>query len=106
MADQVWLARSFWTRFRGLMGYAPIDCAQGMLFNHTNAVHGFFMKFPLQCLYLSGSLPLLRVEAVYLLKPWHIGPVVRSAHWVLELSAQDCAPSVHIADTLLWTPYG
>lgn len=35
-------AKSFFKRFKGLMGKKNID--YGMLFKHTNSVHTFFMK--------------------------------------------------------------
>ncbi len=90
------VARSFWQRFRGLMGTSLLNPGEGMLFPHTNSVHMFFMKYPLCVAYLSRDYHVLRHVV---LKPWEIGPVVKGAYWVLELPA-DLHDRVALGDSL------
>ncbi|MEA2622370.1 MAG: uncharacterized protein QOH61_1280, partial [Chloroflexota bacterium] len=52
-ARQVDEARSFWGRFRGLMGRASLPDGEG-LYIAGNSIHMFFMRFPIDALFVSG----------------------------------------------------
>lgn len=77
-------ARSFWSRFRGLMFAQPLrstPSAQGLLIRRCPSVHGFFMRCTLDVVYLasepSAALPAsgadtYRVTHTTQLKPWRI----------------------------------
>ncbi|MFC4622342.1 DUF192 domain-containing protein [Comamonas nitrativorans] len=55
-ALQVALAGSFWRRFRGLMLAAPLQvqpCPQGLLLTDCTSVHGCFMRYPLDVVFLA-----------------------------------------------------
>jgi uncharacterized membrane protein (UPF0127 family) len=88
LAEDVEVARSFWARFMGLMGRRELAPGNG-LFLHGNGIHMFFMRFPIDAIFLAkpdagGG---RRVVAAHrALRPW-IGlvPLVRGADAVLEL---------------------
>jgi uncharacterized membrane protein (UPF0127 family) len=88
LAERVDEARSFWARFMGLMGRPGLPPGSG-LFLPGNGIHMFFMRFPIDAVFLGkpsdgGG---RRVVSVHRdVKPW-IGlvPLVRGADGVLEL---------------------
>lgn len=89
VAARVTLARSFWGRFRGLMGRAALAADEG-LYLPVSSIHTLFMRFPIDAVFLDAPDPdgVQRVVAVRpALRPW-TGLVlpVRGAAGVVELS--------------------
>lgn len=90
LAGKVTLAHSFWGRFRGLMGRAPL-AADEALYLPVNSIHMLFMRFPIDALFLDAAdaAGVQRVVAARPgLRPW-TGLVmpVRHAAGVVELPA-------------------
>jgi uncharacterized protein len=88
LATEVEHARSFWARFMGLMGRASLAPGHG-LWLLGNGIHMFFMRFPIDAVFLSkaNSDGSRKVVSTYrAVRPW-IGlvPIVRGAEGVLEL---------------------
>ena len=54
VVGHVRMATSFWARFRGLMGSAPLDPDAG-LYLPVNSIHMLFMRFPIDCVFVSGE---------------------------------------------------
>ncbi len=100
VSDRIQLAANTWLRFRGLMGVRTLAVGEGMLFPHTNMVHGFFMRISIRLLYLNKEGVVLRTA---ILHPWSIGPWVRNAYWVLELPPE--TPIAHVGEgvRLTWS---
>jgi len=81
-ALRVKTARGFWGRFRGLMLAAPLSTTphtQGLLIPGCPSVHGFFMRYALDVVYLcsEAAAPMpasgsnrYRVTHIAHLKPW------------------------------------
>ena len=95
-------ARGIGERFVGLMGTRELPRGAGLLFPHTNAVHGFFMRYPIQLLYIGRDQTILAKAA---LPPWRIGPIVRGAYYVLELPV-GVADAVSIGERVEWKKTG
>lgn len=91
------IANTFITRFIGLMGRKSLGKNQGLLLIKCNLIHCFFMKFPIDVIYLSENMEVLYIETV---NPWRIGRRVKEAFSVLEL-AVDSAKGVFIGDKIL-----
>jgi uncharacterized membrane protein (UPF0127 family) len=93
ICERVVEARSFWAKFRGLMGRASLEPAEGLWFAGTTSIHMFFMRFAIDCLFLArpdpGSEDRRTVVAVRrALPPWRgIVMPVRGADGVVELAA-------------------
>lgn len=88
LVTRVTLARSFWGRFRGLMGRASLADDEG-LYMPVNSIHMLFMRFPIDALFLDapdvqGIQRVVGIRAS--LRPW-MGLVmpVRGAAGVVEL---------------------
>lgn len=82
LADNVRIADNFIKRFFGLMGKKHLDDGEGLLLMNSPCIHCFFMKIPIDAIYLSREMKVLGVET---LKPWRIGKYFRNAAHVLEL---------------------
>ncbi|MEW9672601.1 DUF192 domain-containing protein [Ammoniphilus sp. 3BR4] len=77
------LAFTFWSRFWGLMGKKNTHL--GMIFNRTNQVHMFFMRFPIDVYYLDKEGTVIHI--VRSLKPWRISPRIKEAYFIIEFPA-------------------
>jgi len=83
------VARSFWSRLRGLMGYRSFSHDQGLLFPNANSIHMFFMNFAIDVAFLekpvqgSARIKSLRTQ----LRPWTGLAWSPSAWGTLELAA-------------------
>jgi hypothetical protein len=83
LADQARLADSFPARLRGLLGRRALSWGEGLHLVPCNSIHTFFMHFPIDVLFLSKNLTV--VKSLGTLPPWRISGVYRNAHSVLEL---------------------
>ncbi len=96
LADKVRLADSFFKRFIGLMGKKQLEAGEGLLLK-TSAVHCFFMKIPIDTIYISKNMTVLGTET---LKPWRIGKWFKGTKHVLELrsgTASSVKPGMKIS---------
>ena len=81
MVPNLMVADTFMKRFRGLMG-KTISQKDGLLIRPCNSVHMFWMKTPLDILFVDKD---DRVVGVTLdLKPWKVSPVIKGAKYVIE----------------------
>jgi uncharacterized protein len=88
VCDHCELADSAWTRFRGLMGRARLEPGGGLMLRPASAIHGSFMRFSIDAVFLDDELRVLRVREG--LRPWRAA-AVRGATAVLELPAGQAA---------------
>jgi uncharacterized protein len=54
VASAAEVADSLWARFRGLMGRPALGAGEGLWLTATNSIHMSFMRFPIDCVFLSG----------------------------------------------------
>ncbi|MCW7540695.1 DUF192 domain-containing protein [Aquabacterium sp. A7-Y] len=76
------VAAHFHQRLLGWMGRRHFPVNEGLLLNPCNAVHGFFMRAPIDVVFLDRFASVVRVQA---LQPWHTARC-RRAHMTLELA--------------------
>jgi uncharacterized membrane protein (UPF0127 family) len=82
---QIINAAGFFSRLRGLMGYAGMpQNADGLLLQPCNSIHCFFMRFSIDAVFMDADDRIVRTHTCH---PWSIGPWVRTACKVLELRA-------------------
>lgn len=55
------VASTAWTRLKGLLGTDSLGEDEGLWIHSCNSVHTFFMKYPIDCVFLDRS---LRVKSV------------------------------------------
>ncbi|MDN5293980.1 MAG: uncharacterized protein PWQ91_1624 [Eubacteriales bacterium] len=85
LVEELWVADTFFRRLQGLIGKDFLFPGQGLLLIPCNMVHTFFMKFPLDVVYLDSSYRVMKV--IHRLSPHRLGPLVRGAKAVLEVAA-------------------
>lgn len=90
LGDRVRRADNMLTRFLGLMGRGGLPEGEGLHIVPCSSVHMFFMRFPLDIVYLDGAMRV--VKAVPDLRPWRIS-AGRGSKSVLELPAGTIARS-------------
>jgi uncharacterized membrane protein (UPF0127 family) len=74
-------------RMKGLLGRRELPSGEGILLRPASSIHMFFMRFPIDAVFLDGDLRVLRV--VPDLRPWRIA-ARRGARSILELAAGEC----------------
>jgi uncharacterized membrane protein (UPF0127 family) len=62
-----------------------LDPGQAMWIRPCEGIHTFFMRFPIDAVFLDRRLRVVRI--VPRLRPWRVVPFVRFAHSVVELPA-------------------
>ncbi len=87
-------------RMRGLLGRAGLEPDQGLLIPKTSSIHMFFMRFPIDAVFLDRELRVRKVVAD--LGPWKIA-WARGARSVLELPAGAAARAgIEVGSRLAW----
>jgi uncharacterized membrane protein (UPF0127 family) len=72
------------SRMRGLLGRSELEEGEGLLLRPTNSVHMFFMRFPIDVVFLDRELAVRKI--VERLRPWRMAGC-RGARAALELPA-------------------
>lgn len=79
-------AESFLARGRGLMFRREFVEGDGLVIDPCSSIHMFFMRFPIDVLYMDRNNRVVRVQQA--IKPWRMGPLwTRGAKYVIELPA-------------------
>lgn len=81
---KVKVAGDFGTRLRGLMFYRAMPGIDGLLLSPCKMAHLFWMRFPLDLIYLSRDKVVVFLETKY---PNELGRFVKNAYYVLETVA-------------------
>jgi len=74
-----------WFRMKGLLGRDSLDAADGILLAPCNSIHMFFMRFPIDAVFLDREMRVIRVFDS--IAPWRLTPVLRKARAVVEVAA-------------------
>jgi uncharacterized protein len=84
VCDRCVVADTMFTRMRGLLGRRELPPGAGMLIRPAPSVHTFFMRFPIDVVFLNRDGDVLKVcENV---RPWRAA-AARRAHSTLEFAA-------------------
>lgn len=85
LATELMIARTHWTRFRGLMATdaSRFRRGQGLWISPSRGVHTFAMRFPIDVVYLDRERFVIHLEEE--LKPWRLAAIRIQATSVLEL---------------------
>jgi uncharacterized membrane protein (UPF0127 family) len=76
------IAKTPWSRIRGLLGKSELAPGHGLMIDPCNQVHTFFMQFPIEVIFLSSKNEILKMSH---LPPWRISSLVWKARRVLEI---------------------
>ena len=84
LADNLEVAGSGYKRSKGLLGRKELEAGAGLWIIPCEAVHTFFMQFPIDLVYLDRKHRVKKVKSC--VPPWRISACL-SAHSVVELPA-------------------
>jgi uncharacterized membrane protein (UPF0127 family) len=88
------------TRMRGLLGRRALPSGEGLLLRPAGSIHTFFMRFPIDAVFLDGDRRVVKVVAG--LRPWRAA-AGGGARAVLELPAGEAGRrGVRAGDQLRW----
>ncbi len=85
LANDLRIADTHWTRFRGLIGARDFVQGRGLWIVPCHGVHTLGMGFPIDVLYLSAENTVVHLEEQ--LQPWRFAPVRWNTKTVLEFPA-------------------
>ncbi|HSK17423.1 MAG TPA: DUF192 domain-containing protein [Gaiellaceae bacterium] len=88
VCERCLLAETPLARMRGLLGRAGLARGEGLLLRPASSIHMWFMRFPIDAVFLDGEQRVLKV--VPGLAPWRLAGC-RGAREVLELPAGEAA---------------
>jgi uncharacterized protein len=88
VCDSCVVADRMLPRMKGLLGKRELASGEGMLIRPTSSIHTFFMRFPIDAVFLSRDGEVLKVKPN--VGAWR-ARFCRGAHSVLELAAGEAA---------------
>jgi uncharacterized protein len=88
VCERCLVARTPLTRMRGLLGRRGLDSGEGLLLRPASSVHTFFMRFPIDVVFLDRDGAVLKVASR--LPAWRTS-AARGAKAVVELPAGEAA---------------
>lgn len=83
LMDRGEVAATAWSRFRGLLGHAPLEPGEGLVLRGEKAIHTLGMSFPIDVLFLDRTGRV--VHLLHSIKPMRLSHFVLNAADVLEL---------------------
>jgi uncharacterized membrane protein (UPF0127 family) len=86
VCERCLVADSPWSRLGGLLGRRGLEWGEGLLLRPTGSVHTFFMRFPIDVVFLSREGEVLKVARA--LPAWRTAGA-RRAKAALELAADE-----------------
>ena len=84
VCERCTLADSPLPRMRGLLGRDGLEQGEGLLLRPASSIHTFFMRFPIDAVFLDKGLVVVGIEDA--IEPWRAASQ-RGAKAVLELPA-------------------
>lgn len=98
VCHEVETAFTFVARFKGLMFREQIKSTKGLLLAPCNSVHMFFMRFPIDVVFVDREYKVVAIELA--LKPWRVSKVYKTALYALELPAGRARDRVAVGNVL------
>ena len=88
LCERCLVAETPLARMRGLLGRRGLDSGEGLLLRPASSVHTFFMRFPIDVVFLGGDGEVVKVSDR--VRPWRT-TAAPGAKAVVELAAGEAA---------------
>ncbi|MCY4524936.1 MAG: DUF192 domain-containing protein [Halobacteriovoraceae bacterium] len=98
IGEKIHTAEDIFSRIKGLMFRKDIT-GDGLLIRPCCSIHTFFMKFPIDAVFLDKSGKIIKI--LKNLRPWRISWFYPKANQVLELKAGTLPPAIKEGDVLI-----
>jgi len=83
LAEEIFLADKFLERLKGLLGFKSLNKNQAMILRPSNSVHTFFMRFPIDVLFVDKNNRVVRM--VKHMDPFKATTLCLKSKFVIEL---------------------
>jgi len=83
LGKRIATARTFHARLRGLLGRRDLRAGEGLWIERCNAIHMFFMRFPIDVAFLARDGTV--VKLLHGIRPWRMSGLYLRARDALEL---------------------
>jgi len=83
LAENVIIADTPFTRMKGLLGKKKFSKGQALILNPCNSIHMFFMRFPIDVLFLDKNNRI--VKAISSIRPFCLTAIYFKAKFAVEL---------------------
>jgi uncharacterized membrane protein (UPF0127 family) len=83
IADKVKIAQDYRSRSIGLLNRTSFSREEGLLIKPCNSIHTFFMKFPIDVLFLDKKGKVVKIRKS--LVPWRLCAATKRGYMTLEL---------------------
>ena len=112
VVENLTIAKSYRERTKGLLGRTSIDETEGMLIKNCNWIHMFFMKFPIDVIFLRTQITQITqtdyadktiykvVKITENIKPWRLSSPIFHANSVLEIKTETSKNIISVGDEL------
>ena len=87
VVERCLVAATPFARMRGLLGRRELPSGEGVLLKPAGSIHTFFMRFPIDAVFLGADGEVLRIAPS--VRPWRTA-AKRGARAVLEVAAGEC----------------
>ena len=98
LAEQVLIADRFMSRLKGLLGREDLPSSTAMWIHRCNSIHTFFMKFPIDVVYVDRDLKVVAVKKS--IPPFRLSGPYLKARSVFEFSGGVTENKIQIGDQL------
>jgi hypothetical protein len=99
VCERCLLAETPLTRLKGLLGRRRLSPGEGLLLRPASSIHMFFMRFPIDAVWVDKGLKVLKVS--HNVGPWKVAGC-KGANGVVEISAGEASRrGVEAGDQLL-----
>lgn len=98
ICNKMIVARDMMLRIKGLMFSADLPDCDGFLIAPCNSIHTFFMRYPLDIVFLDKNFKVVKV--IYDLSPWRMTWMYLRSHQVLEMKAGTLIKNLNKGETL------
>src|SRR5215210_2729774 len=88
VCERCLLAETPLTRLKGLLGRRDLPSGEGLLLRPASSIHMFFMRFPIDAVWVDADLNVLKVSPE--VAPWKVA-ACKGAKGVVELRAGEAA---------------
>ena len=98
LCHKMMVASNILDRMKGLMFSAELPDCDGFLISPCNSIHTFFMRYPLDIIFLDKNFKVIKV--LYGLNPWRMSWIYFRSYQVLEMKAGTLKAKLNQGETL------
>jgi uncharacterized protein len=88
LCERCLLAETPLTRLKGLLGRRELPAGEGLLLRPASSIHMFFMRFPIDAVWVDKDLKVLKVSPA--VAPWRVA-ACKGAKGVVEIPAGEAS---------------